>query len=74
MNSEGHRKNILKSNNTHMGIGIAYNPKSGGYLMWTQVFCMWTDITVEQDSLRGLPYIEATDPATANTPLKTKQQ
>ncbi|MDR3278416.1 MAG: CAP domain-containing protein [Oscillospiraceae bacterium] len=72
MGSEGHRENILDSNRTHVGVGIAYNPKSGGYLMWTLILSNWTDKAVDQDSLRDLPYIEATSPATAYTPLKTK--
>ena len=35
MNSSGHRRNILSSKYTEIGIGIAYGPK-GPY--WTQVF------------------------------------
>jgi uncharacterized protein YkwD len=72
MGSGGHRDNILDYLLTHVGVGVAYNPKSGGYLMWTLILSNWTDKAVDQDSLRGLPYIEATDPPTAYTPLKTK--
>ena len=36
MNSEGHRKNILNSNFTEIGIGVAKNSK--GQLYWTQMF------------------------------------
>ncbi|MDD4760727.1 MAG: CAP domain-containing protein [Bacteroidaceae bacterium] len=36
MNSEGHRANILNSNFTHIGVGIAKN--SRGQYIWTQTF------------------------------------
>lgn len=36
MNSEGHRANILNSNYTHIGVGIAKN--SRGQYIWTQTF------------------------------------
>lgn len=36
MNSEGHRKNILNSKFTQIGIGVAKNSK--GQLYWTQMF------------------------------------
>ena len=31
MNSPGHRKNILNSDHTHVGVGIAYNPATGQF-------------------------------------------
>lgn len=36
MNSDGHRKNILNSNYTHIGVGIVKNQK--GQYIWTQMF------------------------------------
>ncbi|WP_195940385.1 CAP domain-containing protein [Romboutsia sp. 1001713B170131_170501_G6] len=36
MNSDGHRKNILSPNFTHIGVGIA--KASNGQLYWTQMF------------------------------------
>lgn len=36
MNSEGHRANILNSNYTHIGVGIAKN--ANGQYIWTQTF------------------------------------
>ena len=36
MNSEGHRKNILNSSFTKIGVGVAQ--KSNGTLYWTQMF------------------------------------
>lgn len=36
MNSEGHRNNILSSNFTEIGVGIAYSKDKGIY--WTQMF------------------------------------
>ena len=36
MNSPGHRKNILSSDFTHLGVGIA--KKSNGTIYWTQMF------------------------------------
>ena len=36
MNSEGHRKNILSSNFTQIGVGVAKN--ASGQLYWTQMF------------------------------------
>ncbi len=36
MNSNGHRKNILSSDFTHLGVGVA--KKSNGTIYWTQMF------------------------------------
>ncbi len=36
MNSEGHRKNILSSSFTQIGVGVAKN--ANGQLYWTQMF------------------------------------
>ncbi len=35
MNSDGHRKNILSSNFTHIGVGYV---ESNGQTYWTQMF------------------------------------
>jgi uncharacterized protein YkwD len=36
MNSEGHRRNIMRDNYTHIGVGVARN--SEGRLFWAQIF------------------------------------
>jgi uncharacterized protein YkwD len=38
MNSPGHRVNILRAGQTHMGVGAAYNPETIYILYFTQMF------------------------------------
>ncbi|MBI3913496.1 MAG: CAP domain-containing protein, partial [Chloroflexi bacterium] len=48
MNSPGHRANILRPEHTHVGIGIAYNPKDGEF----RVAQEFLNHYVELDALR----------------------
>jgi uncharacterized protein YkwD len=38
MNSPGHRENLLRTGQTHMGVGAAYNPDTVYLLYFTQLF------------------------------------
>jgi uncharacterized protein YkwD len=73
MNSSGHRAALLAAHVTHIGVGLAtvkITGSSNGY--WTLIVKEWTDVMVDSDT-RGLyPHVEATNPATGSTPLKTK--
>jgi uncharacterized protein YkwD len=72
MNSSAHRGILLKTNVTHIGAGLA-TPSKGSGGKWTLIVKEWTDVAVDSDT-RGLyPYVEATNPATASTPLKTTE-
>jgi uncharacterized protein YkwD len=72
MASSGHRAILLKAHVTHIGVGFASKMVGSGDGRWTLIVKEWTDVAVENDT-RGLyPYVEATNPATGSTPLKTK--
>jgi uncharacterized protein YkwD len=77
MNSEGHRKILLSSTTTHIGVGAAFKEVSASGSVtghrWTLIVTGWTDADVNSDmreSVRDQRPV-ATDPATAYNPLFT---
>ncbi|MBI3913164.1 MAG: CAP domain-containing protein, partial [Chloroflexi bacterium] len=50
MNSPGHRANILRPEHTHVGIGIAYNPKDGEFRVAQEFLNHYVDLDVLRET------------------------